>query len=123
MPMVELMDVSSRASSMEYAIRDGVVPAIELESKGHEVIRLNIGDPLAYPGLPTPDHMVSAFKSALDRQDNGYGPSYGIQELRDAIADSEMSKGWHCNSEDVYVTHGVTEALQIIFASFYQLPI
>ena len=118
MPMVELMDVSSRASSMEYAIRDVVVPAIELESKGHEVIRLNIGDPLAYPGLPTPDHMVSAFKSALDRQDNGYGPSYGIQELRDAIADSEMSKGWHCNSEDVYVTHGVTEALQIIFASF-----
>ena len=112
------MDGSPRASSMEYAIRDVVVPAIELESQGNPVIRLNIGDPLAYPGLPTPKHMVSAFKSALDRQDNGYGPSYGIQELRDAIALSEREKGWSCNSDDVYVTHGVTEALQIIFASF-----
>ena len=58
--MVELMDVSTRASAIEYAIRDIVVPAIELEAQGHEIIRLNIGDPLAYPGLPTPSHMVSA---------------------------------------------------------------
>ena len=62
--------------------------------------------------------MISAYKLALDRQDNGYGPSYGIQELRDAIADSESSKGWVCKSEDVYVTHGVTEALQNFILCF-----
>ncbi len=114
------MDVASRAAAIEYAIRDVVVPAVELEAQGHAVIRLNIGDPLAYEGLPTPNHMVAAFKAALDRQDNGYSPSYGIPELRTAIASSESSKGWGCSAGDVYVTHGVTEALQIIFAAFLE---
>ena len=118
--MVEKVDVSSRAAAIEYAIRDVVVPAIELEKKGHEIIRLNIGDPLAYEGLPTPDHMVSAYKRALDSQDNGYGPSYGLPELRQAIATAESGKGWPCSEDDVYVTHGVTEALQIIFAAFLE---
>jgi len=118
--MSEIFGVSSRASSMEYAIRDVVVPAVELEAKGHSIIRLNIGDPLAYPGLPTPKHMVDAFVGALERQENGYGPSYGVPELREAIAKSENEKGWECSQDDVYVTHGVTEALQIIFAAFLE---
>ena len=57
--------VSSRAANIEYAIRDVVVPAVELEAQGHEIIKLNIGDPIAYPGLPTPQHMVEAYASAL----------------------------------------------------------
>jgi|TARA_B110000263_G_C15256519_1_gene486763 aspartate/methionine/tyrosine aminotransferase len=114
------VDVSKRASSIEYAIRDVVVPAIELEKQGHEIIRLNIGDPLAYKGLQTPEHMISAYKKALDSQENGYGPSYGIPSLRQAIATTESRKGWACIEEDVYVTHGVTEALQIIFAAFLE---
>ncbi len=118
--MVEIIRASQRAASIEYAIRDVVVPAIELEKKGHEIIRLNIGDPLAYRGLPTPEHMVSAYKRALDSQENGYGPSYGISKLRQAIASRETANGWNCSEDDVYVTHGVTEALQIIFASFLE---
>ena len=118
--MVEQVEVSRRASSIEYAIRDVVVPAIELEKQGHKIIRLNIGDPLAYDGLPTPKHMIDGYKEALERQDNGYGPSYGLDELRNAISLSESSKGWACSQKDVYVTHGVTEALQIIFAAFLQ---
>ena len=118
--MVEQVDVSARAAAIEYAIRDVVVPAVELEKQGHEIIRLNIGDPLAYEGLPTPEHMISAYKQALDSQDNGYGPSYGIPSLRQAIAKAESGKGWDCSEDDVYVTHGVTEALQIIFAAFLE---
>jgi alanine-synthesizing transaminase len=118
--MVEQVEVSKRASSIEYAIRDVVVPAMELEKQGHKIIRLNIGDPLAYEGFPTPKHMIEEYKNALDRQDNGYGPSYGLNELRTAISISESSKGWKCDPNDVYVTHGVTEALQIIFAAFLQ---
>ena len=48
---------------------------------------------------------------------NGYSGSYGIQELRNAISSDEISKGWDCDPNDVYVTHGVTEALQIIFSA------
>ena len=118
--MSERVDVSKRAAAIEYAIRDVVVPAVELEKQGHQIIRLNIGDPLAYEGLPTPDHMIASYKQALDSQDNGYGPSYGLPELRHAIAEVESEKGWTCSEDDVYVTHGVTEALQIIFAAFLE---
>ena len=112
-----MIPVSSRASTIEYAIRDVVVPATKLESEGHSIIKLNIGDPIAYPGLPTPRHMVEAYSSALLDGNNGYSPSYGIPELRKAIAADESSKGWPCSTDDVYVCHGVTEALQIIFAA------
>ncbi len=112
-----MIPVSSRASKIEYAIRDVVVPATKLEAEGHEIIKLNIGDPIAYPGLPTPQHMVEAYRKALADGNNGYSPSYGLPELRDAIAVDESSKGWDCSNDDVYVCHGVTEALQIIFAA------
>ena len=112
-----MIPVSARASGIEYAIRDVVVPATKLEQQGHEIIKLNIGDPIAYPGLPTPSHMVDAFAKAVKDGRNGYSPSYGLPELRTAIAKDESSKGWSCQSDDVYVCHGVTEALQIIFAA------
>lgn len=112
-----MIPVASRASKIEYAIRDVVIPATKLESEGHEIIKLNIGDPIAYPGLPTPKHMVEAYISALENGKNGYSPSYGLPELRDAIAKDEVRKGWKCKDDDVYVCHGVTEALQVIFAA------
>lgn len=115
--MVKQIPVSKRASSIEYAIRDVVVPATKLESEGHEIIKLNIGDPIAYNGLPTPKHMVDAFSNSLLAGRNGYSPSYGIQELRKALAQDETSKGWNATENDIYVCHGVTEALQIIFSS------
>ena len=119
--MVKQIPVSNRASQIEYAIRDVVVPATALEAEGHDIIKLNIGDPLAYPGLPTPNHMVEAYQKAIIDQKNGYSSAYGIEELRSAIAENERSKingGWNCAPDDVYVCHGVTEALQIIFAAY-----
>ena len=112
-----MIPVSSRASTIEYAIRDVVVPATKLEAEGHEIIKLNIGDPIAYPGLPTPQHMVEAYREGLASGNNGYSPSYGLPALRSAIAADESRKGWSCRTDDVYVCHGVTEALQIIFAA------
>ncbi len=115
--MGDKIPVAKRAARIEYAIRDVVVPASELEAQGHDILKLNIGDPIAYPGLPTPDHMVKAFQASLERGESGYGPSYGHPELRTAISEDESKKGWDCTPEDVYVCHGVTEALQIIFSS------
>tara|TARA_B100000965_G_scaffold406650_1_gene446880 strand:- start:143 stop:1357 length:1215 start_codon:yes stop_codon:yes gene_type:complete len=113
----EQIPVSSRAASIEYAIRDVVVPATKLESEGHKILKLNIGDPIAYPGLPTPKHMVDAYVKALRDGNNGYSPSYGLPKLRAAIAQDERRKGWPASQDDIYVCHGVTEALQIIFAA------
>ena len=120
---VEPIPCSGRAARVEYAIRDVVVPATALEAEGHSIIKLNIGDPLAYPGLPTPEHMIDAYVKALRDQHNGYSPSYGIAPLRAAIAKDECSKprgGWKCRPEDVYVCHGVTEALQVLFAAILE---
>ena len=113
----EQIPVAKRASSIEYAIRDVVVPATKLESEGHEILKLNIGDPIAYPGLPTPKHMVDAYVDALQSGNNGYSPSYGLPQLRAAIAQDERRKGWPARQDDIYVCHGVTEALQVIFAA------
>ena len=113
----EQIPVAPRASNIEYAIRDVVVPATQLEQQGHTILKLNIGDPIAYPGLPTPQHMVDAYAEALQQGHNGYSPSYGLPVLREAIAKDERKKGWNAQAEDVYVCHGVTEALQILFAS------
>ena len=113
----EQIPVAPRASRIEYAIRDVVVPATKLESEGHTILKLNIGDPIAYPGLPTPEHMVEAYVQALRDGNNGYSPSYGIPSLRTAIARDEQRKGWAATADDIYVCHGVTEALQILFAS------
>ena len=113
----EQIPVAPRASGIEYAIRDVVVPATKLESQGHTILKLNIGDPIAYPGLPTPEHMVEAYVKALRDGHNGYSPSYGLPQLRHAIAHDERSKGWNATADDIYVCHGVTEALQILFAS------
>ena len=119
--MAKQIAVTNRASQIEYAIRDVVVPATALEAKGHNILKLNIGDPLAYPGLPTPTHMIDAYQKAIIDQKNGYSPAYGIESLRNAIAEDERSKingGWNCSPNDVYICHGVTEALQIIFAAY-----
>jgi len=119
--MSNIISATSRASQIEYAIRDVVVPAAKLEAEGHDILKLNIGDPLAYPGLPTPNHMIDAYHKALIDQQNGYSPAYGISELREAIAEDENNKqngGWNCAADNVYICHGVTEALQLIFAAF-----
>ena len=113
----EQIPVAKRAASIEYAIRDVVVPATALEAQGHEIIKLNIGDPIAYPGLPTPKHMVDAYVNALQTGNTGYSPSYGFPDLRAAIAQDERRKGWPAKQDDIYVCHGVTEALQVIFAA------
>ncbi len=118
--MSDQVPVSKRAANIEYAIRDVVVPATKLEEEGHRILKLNIGDPIAYPGLPTPQHMVDAYAQALQDGKNGYSPSYGLPELRTAIAKDEQHKGWNARPEDIYVCHGVTEALQIIFAAILE---
>ena len=108
--------VSTRAANIEYAIRDVVVPAVALEAAGHDIIKLNIGDPIAYPGLPTPSHMVDAYAKALKQGHNGYSPSYGLPALREALARDEQRKdGRQHLTTSTFVM--VTEALQLIFAA------
>ena len=48
--------ITNRVQNLEYAIRDVVKYAIELEKKGKEVLYLNIGDPMNFD-FDTPEHV------------------------------------------------------------------
>ncbi len=110
-----MINASRRAMGIAYAIRDVVLPARELESKGVDVIRLNIGDPGRYDFQP-PEHMKEAYCKAVREGHNHYGPSEGLPELREAIAEREKRKnGVDVTPNDVRVTAAVTEALQFVF--------
>ncbi len=65
---------AERALGIEYAIRDVVAPARELEKQGHKVLKLNIGDPIAY-GFKPPAHLIEALHQAALDGHNGYSPS------------------------------------------------
>lgn len=103
-----------RSLEIEYAIRDVILPAMELERKGYRILKLNIGDPNKYD-FDTPKFIRESVKEALDTGYNGYGPSRGYPDLLDAIIDDERSRGVEYKQEDITVTAGVTEAMQMLF--------
>ncbi|HLJ50567.1 MAG TPA: pyridoxal phosphate-dependent aminotransferase [Bryobacteraceae bacterium] len=61
-----------------------LVRARALEAQGRSVIHLEIGE----PDFDTPKHIVEAAKKALDEGYTHYGPTQGLPELREAIAES-----------------------------------
>jgi len=65
------MRTTERVSTIEYAIRDVIPYARELEKKGKEVVYLNIGDPVKF-GFDTPEHVKQALIKAIKEGFNGY---------------------------------------------------
>ncbi len=108
--------ISRYVAGVEYAIRDIIQYAREQERKGNKVIYLNIGDPVLY-GFNTPKHIKDALIKAVLEDKNYYAESEGVRELREAIAEKESAKGMHVMPEDVVVTNGVSEALDMIISS------
>jgi len=74
-----------------------------LEAQGRHVVHLEIGE----PDFDTPAHIVEAAVQALKGGATHYGPSAGIPELREAIAeDSSRRRGVRATPEMVVVTPG-----------------
>ncbi|MEO0023500.1 MAG: aminotransferase class I/II-fold pyridoxal phosphate-dependent enzyme, partial [candidate division WOR-3 bacterium] len=81
---------------------DVLCRAKELECS-RTVIHLEIGE----PDFATPRHIVAAAKQALDEGWTHYGPSAGLPELREAIADyAGRMRGVKFFPEQVVVTPG-----------------
>jgi len=113
------LKISKKVAGVEYAIRDIVAVAKRLEAQGRSVDYLNIGDPVQY-GFQPPDNVREALISAIREGRNCYSPSEGLPELRDAIADKENGKGFSISGDDVLVTNGVSEALDMVVASIVE---
>jgi tyrosine/nicotianamine family aminotransferase len=109
---------SKRAHGVEYAIRDVIVKAEELRRKGRKILYLNIGDPVKY-GFDTPIHVKEALAKAVRDGFNYYGPSDGLKELREAIAEKELRvNGVHVDEGNIVVTSGISEAILFLMSAF-----
>ncbi|MCH8833808.1 MAG: aminotransferase class I/II-fold pyridoxal phosphate-dependent enzyme [Thaumarchaeota archaeon] len=113
------MKVTKKVAGVEYAIRDIVVVAKKLEQKGKKIEYLNIGDPVKY-GFQPPDNVKEALINAIRNGENYYSESEGLPELRTAIAEKEHAKGLSVSGDDILVTNGVSEGLDMVISSIVE---
>jgi len=86
-----------------------------LESQGRDIVHLEIGQ----PDFPTPKHICEAAAAALMDGKTGYGPSPGLPELRETIAEhAGKLRGLDFRADQVIVTPG---AKPILFYSINSL--
>jgi len=113
------LKISKRVAGVEYAIRDIALVARKLEKEGHKITYLNIGDPVQY-GFQPPENVKDAFINAVKKGQNYYAASEGLPELRNAIAQKEKAKGLSVSEDDIIVTNGVSEGLEMLMASIVE---
>ena len=117
MPTMQVHEIApaTRLENVRYAIRDLACIADEVAKQGHKILPLNIGDPLNFD-FATPAHMIEAVYKAMRDGKNGYSPSSGIKPALEAIRGEAARKGI-TTIQDVFVTSGVSETVDICLAA------
>jgi aspartate/methionine/tyrosine aminotransferase len=96
--LAERMSRLGTESAFEVLVR-----AQQLEAKGRSIIHLEIGE----PDFPTAPHIVEAAVRALRDGWTHYGPSAGLLQLREAIAeDAGRRRGIKIDPSEIVVTPG-----------------
>ena len=113
------MRVSKKVTGVEYAIRDIVSIARDLELQGKSIDYLNIGDPVQF-GFQPPENVKQAMIDAINNGNNFYARSEGLPELTHEIAKKENAKGLSISSENILVTNGVSEGLDMVISSIVE---
>jgi len=108
--------IARRVNAFTYAIRNIVAEAQRVEAAGTRVHYLNIGDPNAF-GFKTPPHLITAVERAMRDGHNGYGPSPGIVQAREAVAVEYTSRGFPVSPDRVLITAGTSEAIELVLAA------
>ncbi len=107
------MKLSQKVSKMEYSpIRKFNRYAAEAEKKGIKVYKLNIGQ----PDVETPSCFIKAVK-AFDKKVIAYSESEGETALHDAVCNYFKRYGVKFERDDIIVTNGGSEALNMVFTS------
>lgn len=79
-----------------------------LRAEGRDIISFGLGE----PDFETPDHIKAACKQALDENYTHYGPSQGLPELREAIAEYfTATRNIAVSAENVVVAPGAKPML------------
>jgi len=112
-PITQAREIAAarRLENVRYPIRDLTSVADQVIKQGHKILPLNIGDPISFD-FQTPSHLVEAVHKATKDGRNGYAPSPGVKEALDAIRSEAARKGI-TSVQDVFVTNGVSECVDI----------
>ncbi len=116
---LDTLKVSKKVVGVEYAIRDIVLAARKVEQTGMKVDYLNIGDPVQF-GFQPPDNVKQALINSINKGENYYSTSEGLLELREEIAKKENAKGLSITADDVLITNGVSEGLDMVISSIVE---
>jgi alanine-synthesizing transaminase len=103
---------ASRLADVRYDIRGPVLArARQLEAAGHEIIKLNIGNPAPF-GLFTPDAVLERVTASI-ADSQGYSDARGIAPAREAVARYFGAKLGVAGvtPDDVYLGNGVSELI------------
>lgn len=78
------------------------------------MIALSIGDPTVFGNLPIPEEIDEAVIDKIrSHKYNGYNPSIGYEEARQAVADYTSTHDAPVTSKDVILTNGCSSALDL----------
>jgi alanine-synthesizing transaminase len=105
-----MIPCAQRLASVNYSIRRVAVEGKKTEATGKRIHWLNTGDPIAF-GFRTPAHMVAAVEKSLRDGENGYGPSSGLLEAREAVAAENTARGWPITADRIVLTQGSSEGI------------
>ena len=109
-----LITRSNRMAGVNYAIRGPVLDkAYELESQGHKVLKLNIGNPGVF-GFNADETLIKAMRENLLGLEGGqsYSHSKGVEEVREKIAQYHRKKGAkNLAAGDIYIGNGASELI------------
>jgi alanine-synthesizing transaminase len=106
-----MVSQASRLRDVRYDIRGPVLRrARELEAEGHQILKLNLGNPAPF-GLTAPDAVVDGVVRSIDEA-QGYSDARGIYPAREAVAASFQRKGVAgVGPDDVFLGNGVSELI------------
>ncbi len=102
---------STHLANVRYEIRGPLARrAAELEKAGHEIIKLNIGNPGAF-GFRAPETMRQAMIENL-RDSDAYCHQKGIFPAREAVVMQQQNRGvMNTTADDVFMGNGVSELI------------
>ena len=104
---------SEHLHDVKYEIRGALARRAEqLEREGHEIIKLNIGNPGAF-GFRMPGSMRVAIVENLHQADP-YSHQKGIFPAREAVVMQQQNRGvMDVNADDVFIGNGCSELIML----------
>ena len=115
---LDTLKVSKKVAGVEYAIRDIVLAARKVQQKGMQVDYLNIGDPVQF-GFQPPDNVKQALIDAINKMKITI-LHLKVFRIKTRNCKKENAKGLSISADEILVTNGVSEGLDMVISSIVE---